>query len=136
MRIFTKNLFILFIFSMLTTNLFAQYGAQVDNRGFEQWTSREEASVNEPVHWHSGGTATGSYSGWVDSQIESSTHVRPGSTGSKSVRLYPERVLGVTANGNLTNGPKAPTTRPSTKSPTPFRFGFASAVKAPPTRLK
>ena len=104
MRIFTKNLFILFIFSMLTTNLFAQYGAQVDNRGFEQWTSREEASVNEPVHWHSGGTATGTYSGWVDSQIESSTHVRPGSTGSKSVRLYPERVLGVTANGNLTNG--------------------------------
>ena len=104
MRIFTKNLFILFIFSMLTTNLFAQYGAQVDNRGFEQWTSRGEVSVSEPVHWHSGGTATGSYSGWVDSQIESSTHVRPGSTGSKSVRLYPSSILGITANGNLTNG--------------------------------
>ena len=104
MRIFTKNLFILFTFSMLTTNLFAQYGAQVDNRGFEQWTSRGEVSVSEPVHWHSGGTATGSYSGWVDSQIESSTHVRPGSTGSKSVRLYPSSILGITANGNLTNG--------------------------------
>lgn len=89
---------------MLTTNLFAQYGAQVENRGFEQWTTREENSVSEPVDWHSGGTATGSYSGWVDSQIESSTHVRPGSSGSKSVRLFPDRILGVTANGNMTNG--------------------------------
>jgi uncharacterized repeat protein (TIGR02543 family) len=104
MNIFTKTIAILFTFSMLTTNLFAQYGAQVENRGFEQWTTREENSVNEPVHWHSGGTATGSYSGWVDSQIESSTHVRPGTTGSKSVRLFPDRILGVTANGNMTNG--------------------------------
>ena len=104
MRILTKAIAILFTFSMLTTNLFAQYGAQVENRGFEQWTSREENSVNEPVHWHSGGTATGSYSGWVDSQIESSTQVRPGSSGSKSVRLFPDRILGVTANGNMTNG--------------------------------
>ena len=104
MNIFTKTIAILFTFSMLTTNLFAQYGAQVENRSFEQWTTREENSVSEPVHWHSGGTATGSYSGWVDSQIESSTHVRPGTSGSKSVRLFPDRILGVTANGNMTNG--------------------------------
>ena len=104
MSIFTKFIVILFTFSMLSANLFAQYGTQVDNRGFEQWTTRGENSVNEPVHWHSGGTATGSYSGWVDSQIESSTQVRPGSSGFKSVRLFPDRILGVTANGNMTNG--------------------------------
>lgn len=92
--------FILFVFSALNIKVFAQYGSQFDNRGFEQWTTR----VSEPAHWHSGGTATGTFSGFVSSQIESSTHTRPGSTGSKSVRLFPESILGVTANGNLTNG--------------------------------
>lgn len=90
----------LFFFSFLSINLSAQYGPQFDNRGFEQWTNR----VSEPTHWHSGGTATGTFSGWVSSQIEQSSQTRPGSSGTKSVRLFPESVLGVTANGNLTNG--------------------------------
>ena len=90
----------LFIFSFLSINLTAQYGPQFDNRGFEQWTNR----VSEPTHWHSGGTATGTFAGWVSSQIEQSSQTRPGSSGTKSVRLYPESVLGITANGNLTNG--------------------------------
>lgn len=90
----------LFFFSFLSINLTAQYGPQFDNRGFEQWTNR----VSEPTHWHSGGTATGTFSSWVDSQIEQSSQTRPGSSGTKSVRLYPESVLGITANGNLTNG--------------------------------
>lgn len=95
--IFTTSLF---IFSFLSINLTAQYGPQFDNRGFEQWTNR----VSEPTHWHSGGTATGTFAGWVSSQIEQSSQTRPGSSGTKSVRLYPESVLGITANGNLTNG--------------------------------
>lgn len=90
----------LFIFSFLSINLTAQYGPQFDNRGFEQWTNR----VSEPTHWHSGGTATGTFASWVSSQIEQSSQTRPGSSGTKSVRLYPESVLGITANGNLTNG--------------------------------
>ena len=90
----------IFIFSFLSINLTAQYGPQFDNRGFEQWTNR----VSEPTHWHSGGTATGTFAGWVSSQIEQSSQTRPGSSGTKSVRLYPESVLGITANGNLTNG--------------------------------
>ena len=90
----------LFFFSFLSINLTAQYGPQFDNRGFEQWTNR----VSEPTHWHSGGTATGTFSSWVDSQIEQSTQTRPGSSGTKSVRLYPESIWGVTANGNITNG--------------------------------
>ena len=90
----------LFILSFLSLNLSAQYGPQFDNRGFEQWTDR----VSEPVRWHSGGTATGTFSGFLSSQIESSIQTRPGSSGSKSVRIFPTSVLGITANGNLTNG--------------------------------
>ncbi len=100
MQNFQKFFISLFVFSFISLSLAAQYGPQLDNRGFEQWTNR----VSEPTHWHSGGTATGTFSGWVSSQIEQSTHPRPGSSGTKSVRLYPESVWGVTANGNLTNG--------------------------------
>ena len=99
-----KSIFTLFIFSFLSFNLSAQYGPQFDNRGFEQWTTREEYSVSEPVHWHSGGTATGSFAGFLSSQIEQSTHTRPDSSGSKSVRIFPSSLLGITANGTLTNG--------------------------------
>lgn len=95
---------ILFIFSILSLNLSAQYGPQIENSGFENWTSRDENSVSEPVHWHSGGTASGSFSGMVSSQIEQSTHPRPGSSGSMSVRLYPTSIIGIIANGNITNG--------------------------------
>ena len=94
--------FLLIILSLSQISLYAQYGIQFDNRGFEQWTTRK--SVSEPTHWHSGGTATGTFSGFVSSQIETSSQTRPGSSGSKSVRLYPTKVLGITANGNLTNG--------------------------------
>ena len=104
MYYFIKRFFILLIISMLTSSLFAQYGDQFANRGFEEWTTREELSESEPVHWHSGGTATGTWSSMVPNSIEQSGHARPGSSGSKSVKLFPESVWGVTANGNLTNG--------------------------------
>ena len=104
MNHYCKNLFTLLVLSFLGTRIYAQYGPQFENRDFEQWTSRDEQSVSEPTHWHSGGTATGSFSSFVSSQIEQSTHPRPGSSGTKSVKLYPTRIIGVTANGNLTNG--------------------------------
>ncbi len=103
-----KNLFInvfsVFFFSILSLNLSAQYGPQFDNPGFEQWTTRETESVSEPVHWHSGGTATGSFSSMMPSSVEQSSQTRPGSSGSKSVRLVPSSVFGITANGTVTNG--------------------------------
>ena len=104
MKRFFIGFFNLFIFSLLSLNLSAQYGPQLDNRGFEQWTTRNENAVSEPVHWHSGGTATGTWSGFLSSQIEQSSQTRPGTTGSKSVRVFPDSVLGITANGTLTNG--------------------------------
>lgn len=95
---------ILFFLVFSHVGLYAQYGKQFDNRGFEQWTSRSRRSVAEPVRWHSGGTASGTFSGFVSSQVEESSQTRPGSGGSKSVRIYPTKILGITANGNMTNG--------------------------------
>lgn len=100
MKRFLICIFSLFIFSFLSINLLAQYGPQFDNRGFEQWTNR----VSEPTHWHSGGTATGTWASMLSSQIEQSSQTRPGSSGSKSVRLFPHSTWGVLANGNITNG--------------------------------
>ena len=86
---------------MFNIGLFAQYGDQLINRGFEEWTNR----VNEPVHWHSNGTASGSLSYMLPTgQMVQSSQTRPGSSGSKSVQLIPKTVWGVTANGNITNG--------------------------------
>lgn len=83
----------------------AQYGTQFENRGFESWANfGSNSNTNEPVHWHSSKSASGTYSGFLSKQIEPSTVVRPGSSGTKSVRMWPVSVLGVTANGNLTNG--------------------------------
>ena len=96
--------FILLFFSFLSISLTAQYGPQFDNLGFENWTTRQEQSVSEPVHWHSGGTATGTWSSLMPNTLEQSGHYRPGSSGSKSARLVPGSVVGVTANGSLTNG--------------------------------
>ena len=95
---------ILLFFSFLSISAWGQYGPQFDNPGFENWTTRQEQSASEPVHWHSGGTATGTWSNMMPNTLEQSGHPRPGSSGSKSARLVPQSVFGVTANGSLTNG--------------------------------
>ena len=83
----------------------AQYGTQFDNRGFESWANfGSNNNTNEPVHWHSTKSASGTFSGFLSQQIEPSSIVRPGSMGTTSARMWPESVVGVTANGNLTNG--------------------------------
>ena len=88
---------------------FAQYGTQFDNRGFENWANFGSGDdTYEPVHWHSGMSASGSYADWLSQQIEPSTVVRPGSTGNKSARIWPRVIsflfVNVTANGNMTCG--------------------------------
>lgn len=83
----------------------AQYGTQFENRGFETWANfGSNANTNEPVHWHASKSADGTFSGFLSQQIEPSAIVRPGSPGTKSVRIYPVSVMGVTANGNFLNG--------------------------------
>ena len=107
------SLIIAFLF---TSNLiFAQY--QLTNSGFENWEtatgskpgvfSSTTVTGPEPVQWNSFITAqvkSSTYSSAIATKIEESTDVRPGTTGSKSAKIWSTSVLTVVANGNLTTG--------------------------------
>ena len=74
---------------------------ELKNGGFEgDWSN------GEPSKWHSFPTATGLFSGFVNGtdQISQSTDVRPGTTGSHSVKIQTKITLGAKGNGNCTNG--------------------------------
>ena len=106
------SLIIAFLF---TSNLiFAQY--QLTNSGFENWESVSQkkpglfggtVSGSEPTQWNSFVTAqvaSSTYASAIANKVETSTDVRPGTTGSKSAKIWTTSVLGVKANGNLTTG--------------------------------
>lgn len=76
---------------------------QIQNGGFEQWDNEGAASI-EPAHWNSFKTSTGSWNSMGGQQVEKSDDVRPGSTGTSSVRIYARSILGTIAQGNLTTG--------------------------------
>ena len=75
---------------------------QIGNSNFEQWET--VASGEEPLNWSSFLSASGSLSGAASDQCESSTDVRPGSSGTKSVRIFSFDIFGTIANGNVTVG--------------------------------
>jgi len=71
------------------------------NGGFEgSWSN------SEPNGWHSFPSATGTFASMAggDDQFKQSTEKRPGSTGSHSVLIASNMIVGVKANGNCTNG--------------------------------
>lgn len=74
---------------------------ELKNGGFEGGWSN-----NEPTGWHSFPSATGSFAGFVSGtgQFSQSTDVRPGTTGSHSVKIQTKITLGAKGNGNCTNG--------------------------------
>lgn len=76
---------------------------QIGNSGFESWepTTPELA---EPVNWNSFKTASGGMAWAASQQMNSSTLKRPGSSGTKSVKIWSKSILGVKANGNITLG--------------------------------
>ena len=92
-----EPIFVLFAGTKVTDKNYA-----VNNGGFEgNWTS------NEPSGWHSFPSATGTYSSMVTGnteQFQRSTDVRPGSTGTHSIMMRSNLLVGVKANGNCTNG--------------------------------
>ena len=76
---------------------------QIQNSGFENWENVPGGS--EPVNWNSFLTAGGSLANMSANQIEPSTDVRPGSTGTKSVKIWSRAPIpSLIANGNLTLG--------------------------------
>jgi hypothetical protein len=75
---------------------------QIGNGNMESWGA--VSSGEEPTNWNSFLSAGGSLSWAGGDQCESSTDVRPGTSGTKSARIFSNSVLGIVANGNLTVG--------------------------------
>ncbi len=75
---------------------------QIGNPGFEDWESVDGGT--EPTNWNGFLTADGSLTTFSENQMAVSTDVRPGSAGTKSVRIWSRSVIGIVANGNMTLG--------------------------------
>ena len=102
-----KRLFtLLFMGSVSAFTAHAQY--QLPNSGFEEWedVSYKTYTGKEPVGWNSFLTGSGSLKKTAGrNQLEIMSESRPGSTGSKSAKLFARKVLSsIFAQGNLTTG--------------------------------
>ena len=75
---------------------------QIGNGNMESWET--VSSGEEPTNWNSFLSAGGNMSWAAGDQCQSSTDVRPGTTGTKSANIFSNSVIGVVANGNLTLG--------------------------------
>ena len=87
---------ILFAFNGLTQT-------QIGNSGMETWTNLG-ASTEEPTNWNSFLSGQGGLSGFASQQVQRSTNVRAGATGTYSARVWAKSTLGIVANGNMTLG--------------------------------
>lgn len=97
-----KKLLSILLLALVATTASAQY--QVTNSNFEQWESVDGGE--EPVHWSSFLTASGSMASSVKAeQLVKSTDTRPGTTGNYSAKITARSVLGIAiAQGNMTTG--------------------------------
>lgn len=75
---------------------------QMPNSDFETWSDKNKA----PRHWHGFESPKGMFAGSAKSntKLVSSKWIRPGSAGSKSALLTCSKILGIIANGTMTNG--------------------------------
>ncbi|MBR0048492.1 MAG: PCMD domain-containing protein [Prevotella sp.] len=83
--------------------IFGTGGYQIENSDFEEFHNVADKYV-EPNGWHSFESATGDLAALAGHHLEQSDDVRPGSPGTKSVRLYSTSLFGVIANGTMTTG--------------------------------
>lgn len=88
---------------MVVTTLL-DYGTQLTNSAFEAW--EKERLLAEPVGWNSFTSGEGPLMTMTnsDAHMEKSEIIRPGSTGTASVRIWTKTVMSIPANGNLTSG--------------------------------
>ncbi|MCR5819328.1 MAG: calycin-like domain-containing protein [Bacteroidaceae bacterium] len=85
----------------LTFAASAQY--QIQNGNFEEWDN-VGTDLEEPAHWNSFKTASGSFAGMGKKQVEKLDENAPGSNGSACVRIYSSSIIGIVAQGNMTTG--------------------------------
>lgn len=77
---------------------------QIENSDFETW-DKYGSSDHAPDNWNSFETNAGSYASLASAQqVDKATDVRPGSSGSNSVRIYSRSIMSVIAQGNMTTG--------------------------------
>lgn len=97
----------------LATNALPALGQyQVQNSGFEDWESvsykngNQTYSGEEPVHWNSFLTGTGTLKNMAGrSQLEKTEDVRLNSLGKYSAKIFDRKVLfSIYAQGNMTTG--------------------------------
>src|SRR5690554_1691212 len=78
---------------------------QIPNSNFEQWEDISGGLAGqEPINWNSFMTAGGDLTQFAGIQIEASSDKRPGSSGTKSAKIWSRSVLEINANGNVTLG--------------------------------
>lgn len=95
-----KRTLLLSALSLASTLTIAQ--TQIGNSDFEAW--EPVAGAEEPNNWNGFLTAGGNWAWAAQNQLEQSATVRPGSTGTKSARIWSRSAFGIIANGNLTLG--------------------------------
>ena len=93
-----KTLLIALISSGVSMS-FAQQ--QIGNSDFESFGT---ANGGEPTNWNSFLSASGTWSGAASDQIAESADVRPGTSGTKSCRIFSKSTFSIVANGNVTLG--------------------------------
>ncbi len=88
--------------------VFGDGGYQIGNSDFENFhtATYKSATSDEPDHWHSFMSCTGTFASFVSSTPHTfiGTETRPGTSGSSSVLITSGSVIGVVANGTLTTG--------------------------------
>ncbi len=97
---------ILLSLSLLTLTLQASAQTQIDNSSFEAWENLGQDEV-EPTNWNSFMNAVTTFitSAAKAKQVDRSTDIRPGTSGTYSARIWSRDVGGIAiANGNLTLG--------------------------------
>lgn len=99
------NRLLIILFLILTIDLKAQDSTytQIPNSDFESWNNIDTKN-EEPDNWHSFKTATGPFHHLLMQQVERHTATRPGSNGKYSAHIFSRSIVGITANGNVTNG--------------------------------
>ena len=105
MTFLMKKVFLIFSFLIFAFNIKAQYSdyIQIPNYDFEKWNNVGSKN-EEPDSWHSFKTSTGPFHYLLMQQVERHTEIRPESKGKYSARIFSRSIVGITANGNLTNG--------------------------------
>ena len=104
-----KKFITLMILSALCLGAKAQY--QLANSDFEEWEEVKYKKYsfltlkgNEPVSWSSFLDATGSEKKYCNIQLDKDENVREGASGNFCAKLTCSSIIGIVAQGNLTNG--------------------------------